>query len=169
MTKHGIWVIDDKKEVKLLRKKMVPFDFSKYSQKDIRELLKKMREAMKNANGIGLSANQIGLDAHLFIAQVEGKFYAVFNSQLTRISDETNVIEEGCLSVPDVFGDVSRPSRVVLDGYDKNGKRLKIKAWGLLARVFQHETDHLNGIVFTDKAKKLHTYELQENGQVNKI
>lgn len=162
MTKHGIWVIDDKKEVKLLRKKMAPFDFSKYSPKDIRELLKKMREAMKNANGVGLSANQIGLDAHLFVALVDGKFYAVFNSQLTRISDETNTIEEGCLSVPDVFGDVSRPSKVIIEGYDKNGKKLKIKAWGLLARVFQHETDHLNGIVFIDKAKKLHTFELQD-------
>lgn len=166
MTKHGIWLIDDKKEVKLLRKKMAPFDFSKYSEKDIRELLKRMRVAMKNANGVGLSANQIGLDAHLFVALVDGKFYAVFNSQLTKISDETNTIEEGCLSVPDVFGDVSRPSKVVLEGYDKNGKKLKIKAWGLLARVFQHESDHLNGVVFIDKAKKLHTYEPYESGSV---
>lgn len=159
MTKYGIWVIDDKKEVKLLRKKMAPFEFSKYSPKELRDLLKKMREAMKNANGVGLSANQIGLDAHLFVALVDGKFYAIFNSKLTKISDDTNTIEEGCLSVPEVFGDVTRPSKVVLEGYDKNGRRLKIKAWGLLARVFQHETDHLNGVVFIDKAKKLHTYE----------
>lgn len=165
MTKHGIWLIDDKKEAKLLRKKMAPFDFSKYSQKDIRELLKKMREAMKNANGVGLSANQIGLDMHLFIAQVDGKFYSIFNSKLTKVSDETSTIEEGCLSVPDVFGDVTRPAKVVLEGYDKNNRKIKIKAWGLLARVFQHETDHLNGTVFIDKAKHLHTYEVQESGE----
>jgi len=159
MTEHGIWVIDDKKEAKLLRKKVADFDFKKYSKKDVNNLIKKMREAMKAANGIGLSANQIGLDTNLFIAQAEGKFYAVFNPKITRRSQEKVVLEEGCLSVPEVFGATERPKKITLEGYDKNEKKLKIKAWGLLARIFQHEVDHLNGKLFIDTATDLHKYE----------
>lgn len=159
MTKDGIWIIDDKKEAKLLRKRVADFDFKKHSKKEINELLKRMREAMKAANGIGLSANQIGLDMNLFIAQAEGKFYAVFNPKITKYSDNNIIMEEGCLSVPEVFGTTERPEKVTLEGYDKNGKKLKIKAWGLLARIFQHETDHLNGKLFIDIATDLHKYE----------
>ena len=159
MTQEGVWTIDSKKEAKILRKKMADFDFSKFSKKEIQQLLTKMREKMKKANGIGLSANQIGLDFNLFVAQAEGKFYAIFNPKITKFSNEKSVLEEGCLSVPEVFGPVARPAKIVLEGLDKNGKPLKIKAWGLLARIFQHEIDHLNGIVFTDKARNLRKYE----------
>ncbi len=161
MTEHGIWVIENKQEAKILRKRMASFDFSKHSPKEIRALLARMRQAMKDANGVGLSANQIGLDMHVFVALVDGKFYAVFNSKITKTSREISTVEEGCLSVPEVFGDVTRPEKVTLEGYDKNDKKLKIKAWGLLARVFQHESDHLNGTVFIDKATGLHKYEAQ--------
>ena len=159
MTKDGIWLIDDKKEVKLLRKKAADFDFKKYSKKDTREMIKKMREMMKMAYGIGLSANQIGLDLNVFVAQAEGKFYPIFNPKITKSSEEVSEVEEGCLSVPEVFGKVIRPAKVTLEGFDKNGKKIKIKAWGLLARIFQHETDHLNGELFIDKASDLHKYE----------
>ena len=159
MTKDGIWTIDNKTELKLLRKKMADFDFSKHTKKEIQELLKKMRSAMKAANGIGLSANQIGLDLNMFIAQVDGKFYSIFNPKITKTSEETANLEEGCLSVPEVFGAVDRPEKITLEGFDKNGRKIKIKAWGLLAKVFQHEHDHLNGVVFIDKATGLHKYE----------
>ncbi len=159
MTQHGVWTIDNKNEIKILRKKMAPFDFSKFSKKDLQELIKKMREAMKKSNGIGLSANQIGLDMHFFVAQAEGKFYALFNSKISKISDENARMEEGCLSVPEVFGEVSRPAKITLEGQDKAGKKIKIKAWGLLARIFQHELDHLNGKLFIDIAANLHKYE----------
>ena len=162
MTKDGIWLIDDKKEVKLLRKKTADFDFKKYSKKDTREMIKKMREMMKMAYGIGLSANQIGLDLNVFVAQAEGKFYSIFNPKITKSSEEVLEAEEGCLSVPEVFGKVTRPAKVTLEGFDKNGKKIKIKAWGLLARIFQHETDHLNGTVFIDKATDLHKYEIKK-------
>lgn len=114
---------------------------------------------MKKANGIGLSANQIGLDMRVFVAQPENKFYAVFNPEILKTSGEAKVIEEGCLSVPDVYGNVTRPDRVLLSGYDANGNKIKIKAWGILARVFQHEVDHLNGGIFIDKATEIHTYQ----------
>ena len=76
------------------------------------------------------------------------------------IKDEAANMEEGCLSVPEIFGKVVRPAKVVLEGWDKNGKKLKIKAWGLLARIFQHEMDHLDGKLFIDKAKYLHKYQV---------
>ncbi|MDO8429851.1 MAG: peptide deformylase [bacterium] len=160
-TKEGIWVVDNKQEVKILRKKMADFDFKKYKKPELNDLIKKMREIMKNSNGIGLSANQIGLDSNFFIAQVEGKFYAIFNPKILKFSDEIIDMEEGCLSVPEVFGNVRRPEKIVLEGFDKNNKKLKIKAWGLLARVFQHEVDHLNGKVFIDHTKDLYRYKEQ--------
>jgi len=159
MTKDGIWIINDKQEKKLLRKKVADFDFKKYSKKEIEGLIKKMREAMKKANGVGLSANQIGLDLKVFVAQVGNKFYAIFNPKILKNSKEMLEMEEGCLSVPEVFGTVIRPSKINLEGFNKNGEKLKIKTWGMLARVFQHEIDHLNGIVFIDKAINLHKYE----------
>ncbi len=112
-----------------------------------------MRQSMHEAEGIGLSANQIGMNIKVFVAKVENKFYAVFNPELVQLSKDQITLDEGCLSVPGVYGAVDRPEKVTLKGLDQNGKALKIKAWGLLARVFQHEMDHLNGKLFIDKAK----------------
>ncbi len=151
--------IDNKTEEEYLRQKTVDFNFKKWKQKDITELLKNMRATMKAANGVGLSANQVGLNFRLFVAQVPDdqnrlKFYAIFNPDLIKESKEREVIDEGCLSVPDNYAPLSRAYRVVLTGFDRRGKKLKINAWGLLARVFQHETDHLNGKLFIDRLKK---------------
>jgi peptide deformylase len=155
-----IWKIENKNEEKFLRQKTHDFDFSKFSRKEIRELLKRMREAMKKANGVGLSANQIGLNYKVFVAQVpdsQGKmnFYAIFNPKIEKDFGEKETLEEGCLSVPESYGPVERSYRLVLSGQDQSGKKLKIKAWGLLARVFQHELDHLNGKLFIDRAKSI--------------
>jgi peptide deformylase len=150
-----------KENEKFLHKKTVPFDFSKRTRGEISTLLNRMRATMKAANGIGLSANQIGLDVQVFVAQVPApqggsKFYAVFNPKIEKVSGEKLLLEEGCLSVPRKYGRVERHERLTLKGQDKNGRPLKIKAWGLLAHVFQHETDHLNGILFIDKAKEVY-------------
>jgi len=169
-----ILTINDKKEGKFLRRKTANFDFSKFDKKELNELIKKMRETMTKAIGIGLSANQIGLNLRFFVVQISDKplkrdennkiilpstksmkFYAIFNPEIVKTSKEKIIMEEGCLSVPGIYGLVERPEKITLTGYDKNGKKLKIKAWGLLARVFQHETDHLNGILFIDKAKQI--------------
>ncbi len=149
----------EKKEEKFLRKKTGYFDFKKFSRKEISDLLQDMKKAMRAANGIGLSANQIGIDLSVFIAEVpdgkgNNKFYSVFNPSLQRTSPEKLPLEEGCLSVPGVYGVVPRYEKVVLSGFDKNGKQIKIKAWGLLAHVFQHEVDHLHGVLFADKANE---------------
>ncbi|MCL5006783.1 MAG: peptide deformylase [Patescibacteria group bacterium] len=149
-----ILTINDKEEGIFLRKKTKLFDFREYSRKEISGLINDMRKIMKNADGIGLSANQIGFDFRMFVAEVEGKFYAIFNPELSRFSKETKTLEEGCLSVPDKFSAVTRPDKVLLTGCDRNGRKIKIKAWGLLARVFQHEVDHLDGKLFLDRIKK---------------
>lgn len=160
MAMQEILIVDNKKEEKFLRKKTEDFDFAKFGKKEAATLVARMRRIMREANGIGLSANQIGLDYKVFVAEVPDarggtKFYAVFNPKLEKASDEKASYEEGCLSIPGRWGDVPRPAKIVVSGSDKNGEPVKIKAWGLLARVFQHEIDHLNGKLFIDRAAKV--------------
>lgn len=169
-----ILIVNNKKEEKFLRTKTADFDFSKFTKKEINELIKKMKETMIKANGIGLSANQIGLNLKFFIALIgdkplkrdannkiimpspdESKFYAIFNPEIIKSSKQTEIIEEGCLSVPGIQGNVERPKKITIAGFDKNGRAVKIKAESLIARVFQHEIDHLNGILFIDKVKNI--------------
>ncbi len=170
MPNNRIVTIDAPADEKFLRRKTIPFSLSSkglwthgektFGRAEVSALLAHMKKMMHIANGVGLSANQIGLDYRLFVAQVpdaqgRSKFYAVFNPELQADGKDKEEAEEGCLSVPGVYGSVARAARVVLKGYDRNGRPLKIKAWGLLARVFQHEVDHLEGTLFIDKAKNL--------------
>ncbi len=157
-----IYTVTNKKEEKILRQKTREFDFSRFRKKEVRELVKTMRQIMKDEHGIGLAANQIGLDISFFVAQPpEGKFYAIFNPVIKKVSGKNELVEEGCLSVPKKYGLIERYEKVTLIGQDHNGKKLKIKARGLLAQIFQHETEHLLGTLYIDKAKKI--YKLPEN------
>src|SRR3989344_5783313 len=139
-----IVTIKAKKDEKFLRNKTREFDFKKFTKKEINDLVAKMRKAMKLARGIGLSANQVGLNMKVFVAQVqksdnegnprsltagEQKFYAIFNPEIIKFSKEKTLLEEGCLSVPNTYAEVERPEKVTLVGFDKNGKKIKIKAW----------------------------------------
>jgi peptide deformylase len=124
----------------------------------ITELVKKMRKIMKEAEGIGLAAPQIGIPLQVFVAEVNKKFYALINPEIIKASDELDKIEEGCLSLPGIYGPVERPAKITIAATDISGRKIKIKAWGLLARVFQHEMDHLNGMMIIDKAKDLRDY-----------
>jgi peptide deformylase len=158
---NEILLVGSKKDERVLRKKATDFDFKKFTRKEVSELVARMRRIMRAANGIGLSANQIGLPYRMFVAEVPDaqgntKFYAVFNPKLEKASEETAPYEEGCLSVPGKWGVVERPEKVVVSGLDKNGRPAKVKAWGLLARVFQHEVDHLNGKLFIDRTKRVY-------------
>ncbi|MDI6734492.1 MAG: peptide deformylase [Patescibacteria group bacterium] len=172
MDTNSIFLIGDEKEKKVLRTKIPLFDFSRESKKELKDLIKKMRLVMKEANGVGLSANQIGVQKRIFVAQVPNdqgriKFYVIINPEIKKISKEKIALEEGCLSIPETFGIVPRAEKLVLEGFDINGKKLKIKAWGLLARVFQHEVDHLNGMVFTDHCKEVR--KIPENIEIKEI
>jgi peptide deformylase len=127
----------------------------------IRELVQKMRRIMQEAGGIGLAAPQIGVPLQIFVAELNKKFYALINPEILKISKDKEEMEEGCLSLPGFYGPVERPSKITIAATDLRGKRVKIKAWGLLARVFQHEIDHLNGTLFVDKAKEVRKYEYE--------
>src|SRR3989344_194473 len=146
--------INNKKDKKFLRKKTAPFDFNSMSKSELRELLSGMRKAMKESDGVGLAANQIGISSRFFVAEFDRKFYAIFNPEITSFSKTKELLEEGCLSVPGNADEVSRHTEIVIKGYDRNSKRVKMRAWGRLAQIFQHEVDHLNGKLFVDYIKR---------------
>jgi len=160
----NLHTIENKAEEKILRRKAVPFDFSKFTKPEIRSLIKEMRLKMIEWHGIGLAANQIGMNVAVFVARSDDKFYAIFNPKITQTSEEKILLEEGCLSVPGLYGQVPRYEKLTLECQDQNGKKKKIKAWGLLAHVFQHETDHLNGKLYIDTAAR--TYAAAESDRL---
>lgn len=131
---------------------------------DIRRLIERMYEIMKNHNGLGLAANQIGVDLQIFTYDVGEGPHAVINPKIIRSKGE-DISVEGCLSIPGIQGDVPRAEEVTIKGLDEDGKPIRIKAKGLLARVFQHETDHLNGYLFIDRADPETLYKVPENGE----
>lgn len=118
-----------------------------------------MIATMKDAKGLGLAAPQVGYSLRLFTVNVESKIYVFINPEIKDISAEKIPFEEGCLSVPKIWGPVVRPKKLTIKALDENGKPIKIRAKGLLARVIQHEMDHLNGILFIDRAEKLYKVE----------
>ncbi|MFB6212590.1 MAG: peptide deformylase [Candidatus Magasanikbacteria bacterium] len=162
---------------KFLKKKTNKIDtdsLTKEDKKNIRDTVKEMRRTMNKADGVGLSANQVGLEKRFFVAQIKDennkpKFYSIFNPEIIKKSEETKKMMEGCLSIPDKHGIVERPKKVKIEHETLEGKRKTMSAWGILARVIQHEIDHLNGILFTDKADKVLTdKELKEFQKRNK-
>ncbi len=162
-----IFVERNKKEEAFLRKKVPAINLAKETKNSLRDLVRVMRKEMKSANGIGLSANQIGVSKRLFIAEVPDeqgrlKFYAFVNPEIKKIAGDKALLEEGCLSVPEKYGLVERSYRVTLEALTLEGKKVKVKAWGILAHVFQHEVDHLNGKLFIDKAKEVFKAEKAE-------
>ncbi len=122
---------------------------------EIRKLIEDMVKTMKEAKGLGLAAPQVGYSLRLFTADVEEKVYIFINPEVKDFSAEKIPFEEGCLSVQKIWGPVTRPKKLTMKAVDENGKQIKIRAKGLLARVIQHEMDHLNGTLFIDKAEKL--------------
>lgn len=118
---------------------------------EIKTLIERMYVIMAEARGYGLAAPQIGLSKRIFTYDIGEGPHALINAKILKSSGE-EIGVEGCLSIPGLQGDVARANRVVVSGIDENGQKVKIKAEGLLARVFQHEIDHLDGTVFVDRA-----------------
>lgn len=117
---------------------------------EIRTLIDDMFETMYAAKGIGLAAPQVGREECVAVVDVESTTYALVNAELVSATGEKVKEEEGCLSIPDVYGDVQRPERVVVRALDRQGQPIEIAADGLLARCLQHEIDHLHGKLFID-------------------
>jgi peptide deformylase len=117
---------------------------------EIRELVKNLFETMYTAKGIGLAAPQVGRSERVAVVDVDDNPMVIINPEIV-VSDNKMVKgEEGCLSIPDVYGDVERPARVTIRATDIEGKEFEIEADDLLARCLQHEIDHLHGKLFLD-------------------
>lgn len=119
---------------------------------EILNLIKDMNKIMIKNNGMGLAACQIGKDIQLFVVDKNYSDKCVFiNPKIIKLSKETEIIEEGCLSLPELFIPVKRAKSLKIKATNESGKKFKIKAKDMLARAIQHEMDHLNGILITDK------------------
>lgn len=116
---------------------------------EIRELISAMFDTMYAAEGIGLAAPQVGRTERVTVMDVEGQKFAFVNPEI--IEREGSALgEEGCLSIPEIFGDVTRATRVVVRALDENGDEMEVEGTDLLARCMQHEIDHLDGKLFID-------------------
>ena len=115
-----------------------------------RQLVKDMIDTMREAPGVGLAGPQIGVLERVFVYEVEDDVGALFNPRIVERSTETLTEEEGCLSLPGLAYDVERAQSVRLEGINEKGRSVTIEASDLLARVFQHEIDHLDGVLFVD-------------------
>jgi peptide deformylase len=116
---------------------------------DIRRLIDDMFDTMDAAKGVGLAANQVGVARRVAVIDADGQRFAMVNPVLLS-AEGRSVAEEGCLSIPEIFGDVTRPERIVLEALDREGRPFRLEAEGLVARAVQHEVDHLDGILFLD-------------------
>jgi len=138
---------------------------------DLQQLIDDMVETMREAPGVGLAAPQVDVLQRVIVVEfgdeddeeVPSKLYTIVNPEIKRASTTTEVGIEGCLSIPGFVGDVERSLEVVVKGKNRYGKPTSIKAKGWLARIFQHEIDHLDGVLFIDRAERV--WELEEDEQ----
>jgi len=137
----------------------------------IRELAKEMLTTMYSSNGIGLAAPQVAVNKQVVVIDTQPDNPAnpplvMINPTITKYGQETCSMEEGCLSIPNVYLEVQRPEQIEVSFKDEYGKPRKIKASGLLSRVIQHEMDHLKGVLFVDRVENglVLTQELKKEG-----
>ena len=132
-----------------LREKAKPFEAG---GEDIKKTVGEMLEVLHSQKGVGLAGPQIGLERRIFVTHAEGDIARVFvNPAIIWTSQELAKCEEGCLSLPGVWADVIRPASVKVQAWNENGRAFTLEAEGILARVIQHEYDHLEGILFIDR------------------
>jgi peptide deformylase len=151
----------------ILRRKARPV--TKFD-KDLQILIDDMIETMREAPGVGLAAPQVGVPERVIVVEyaepeeaeegeepqeVEPKLYVMVNPEIVKASADTEVGVEGCLSIPGLVGEVERTYEIRIKGLNRRGQPMKLKAEGWLARIFQHEIDHINGVLFTDQATKV--------------
>ncbi len=117
-------------------------------------LTEEMLVTMRERDGVGLAANQVGRLRRVLVAGIEEDEYVLVNPVIEARSEETEVLAEGCLSIPGIQVDVERPVAVTVSGRDASGDEVRFEAEGLLARVFQHEIDHLDGVLILDRTDR---------------
>ncbi len=134
----------------------------------LQSLIDDMVETMREAPGVGLAAPQVDVSWRVIVVEfgdeedeeAPKKLYTVVNPEISRASQEMSVGTEGCLSIPGFVGEVERPDAITIKGLNRYGKPFRINADGWLARIFQHEVDHLEGVLFIDRAEKV--WEVEE-------
>jgi peptide deformylase len=141
---------------KVLREPTQQFDFDNPTVDPV-ELKTKLAETMYHGQGLGLSANQVGLNARAFVMRTQEKEDCVIciNPVIRKWSKETVLMEEGCLSFPGLFVSISRPATIEVEFYNEKGEKQEAQYGGITARCFQHELDHLDGILFIEHASRL--------------
>ena len=120
----------------------------------LEHLAEEMMRVMREAEGVGLAANQIGRLKRIFVAAHEDEEYAIANPVIEERSETTEKDIEGCLSIPETRVEVERPTAVTVSGQDPSGEPVRVEAGGLLARIFQHEIDHLDGVLILDRTDR---------------
>lgn len=134
----------------ILRQKAAPIA---RVDEEVRRLVDDLLETMRAARGVGLAANQVGEIRRVAVVDIgddDPPPLVLVNPRIVERGDERETAEEGCLSIPDIFGDVERPVRVVVEALDRAGQAYRVAAEGYKARAIQHEIDHLDGILFLD-------------------
>jgi peptide deformylase len=148
----------------VLRARARPLEAAEIRSPAVQQLIDDMLETMAEYQGVGLAAPQVHKSVRLFVAgfpepeddeqeEPEVPLMVLINPEIAVVGQETIDDWEGCLSIPDIRGRVPRARQIVVRAYDRNGKRLEIKASNFTARVIQHETDHLDGVLFFDRMK----------------
>ena len=172
MSSPEIYVVDNPEQSRLLRTK------SRKVQKVTRQLVAlahEMLETMHQVEGVGLAAPQIGVPQRFFVAELpddpddpenelRGRPFILFNPEIVKGQGE-QVGLEGCLSIPGWVGEVARCEQVTVQGLDERGRKVRHKVEGYMARVFQHEIDHLDGVLYTDRLTDPSTFRQIEVGQ----
>lgn len=140
---------------KNLRTRAAPVDDTFFGTQELHTLLESMIVTMRKLRGIGIAATQVDVHKQVVVIELEDAPLVVINPRIQNPSKRLEVDEEGCLSVPGVFGHVNRAASVSLTAFDEHGARYSLKARGLFARVIQHEVDHLHGHLFIDRCHQL--------------
>jgi peptide deformylase len=143
-----IYTIDIEKELEVLRNKSLPV---KDINGELVEFTNRMIQAIDGI-GIGLAAPQVGRNERFFVVNIDEQSgpLVFFNPEIIGTSEELSSYEEGCLSIPGMYGDVKRPAAIQIQAWNQRGRPFKLEADGLLATCIQHELDHLNGVMFID-------------------
>lgn len=144
---------------KILAQKAKRLSINVLKNSSLNRLISDMKKSMIKNSGVGLAANQIGKDLAIFVVDKklakENNVPDVYiNPEITEYSQDQDEIEEGCLSIPQYFILIRRSKKIKIKALDERGKKIKLKARGFLARVLQHEADHLNGLTIKDRAEK---------------
>jgi len=142
---------------KILTQKVQEVEIKKVKSGEFDSLFLDMKKAMKENNGIGLAANQIGKDLAIFIideniAKENNVPDVYINPEITDYSKDKDEMEEGCLSIPEYYVPIIRSKKIKIKAVNERGEKIKFKARGLLARILQHETDHLNGLTIKQRS-----------------